>query len=376
MRIHFITEGGLARDGENADLPFLCAIVKRLVVAHEVTVVTLRQYPQPCRYTRLGAQVINVGIAPRGFHRLEPALRRWRLWRALRGTPPPDIVHAFWIGAGSNLAFDHPTAGTAPRVVYNAGGELIALEDIAYGGMRHPGGRSAAARAFREADVLLTGCEEAYLRIPATAKQRKLLPLYPDTTLFRRDAAALAGQSGHVLTVANINRVKDPGTLLRAFAIAAERVPNARLTWCGLDTLNGEAQRLARDLGISERVRFAGLVPYEELPAYYHEAQVYLQSSRHEGQGVAVCEAAAAGLALVGTEVGILRDLATRRCALAVPPQDPQALGETLAHVLTKPDLRAELRRNAATWAATHTVEETVHGLETLYKDLIRKPRA
>ena len=69
MRIHFVTEGGLARDGENADVPFLCAIVQRLAVEHEVTVIALRQYPRPCRYTRLGAEVINLGNAPRLMRR-------------------------------------------------------------------------------------------------------------------------------------------------------------------------------------------------------------------------------------------------------------------------------------------------------------------
>lgn len=368
MRIHLILPGGVARPGENADIPAICALIERLAARHEVTVFLLRQYPAPCAYTRLGARVVNLGAVPRGLGRVSGWVRRRRLVRALRGRPAPDIVHAFWIGPASDLALGHPAAATVPRVVSIAGGELVALEQIGYGGLRAPEGRLAAARAFAGADAVLAGSAAMLAHVPIGAKRRMLCPLYPESALFARKSP---GEANHVLTVSNVNAVKDPDTLLRAFAHAVQRVPSAQLTWCGLDTLDGMAHRLAASLEIADRVTFTGLLRYEELPARYHAAQVYVQASCHEGQGVAVCEAAAAGLAIVGTAVGILPELAEAGAAVAVPPGDAEALGDALAALLLDAPARERLTENAAAWAAPRTAETTAQAVETLYRELL-----
>lgn len=371
MRIHVVAPGGIGRAEDNADVPALCALVAQLAERHDVTAILLFQYPGACAYERLGARIINLGSLPFTPGRAGPWLRRVRLRRLLSGAPPPDVVHAFWIGAASNLALAHAAARRAPCVVSVAGGELIALEDIGYGGARTAEGREAAARAFADAHAVCVGCEESLARVPATCSRQLLAPLYPDTAAFQRGPGAVPQGPGHILTVSNINPVKDPETLLRAFAIAARRVPNAHLTWCGLDTLDGATQRLAASLGIGDRVTFTGLLRYEELPRHYHAAQVYVQASRHEGQGVAVCEAAAAGLAVVGSDTGILRDLAAAGGALAVPPRAPEALGEALVQLLEDTALRAGITGKATAWAAAHTARHTAQAIESLYASLL-----
>lgn len=371
MRIHLITPGGLSRPGEHADIPVLCELTARLAREHDVTAILLRQYPGPCEYSRFGARIINLGAVPRGLGRVATWWRGRRLAALLGDAPAPDIVHAFWIGPSSDLAFSHPTAGGAKRLVTTMGGELIALDDIGYGGMRTRQGRAAAARSFARADAVVALCEESLERVPATVKRRVLLPLYPDIAPHRRAPASPPGEPGHVLTVSNINRIKDPETMLRAFAYVAGRVPGARFTWCGIDTLNGSAQRRAGELGIADRVFFAGAQIYEALPARYHAAQVYLQASRNEGQGVAVCEAAAAGLAIVGTDTGILRALAAAGGALAAPVGDHEALGEALVRALTDAELRGQLGEKAAAWATTRTADHTAQAVESLYEELL-----
>ncbi len=52
-------------------------------------------------------------------------------------------------------------------------------------------------------------------------------------------------------------------------------------------------------------IQFHGFMENLSLLTFYQQAHVLVQSSRHEGQGVAVCEAAAAGVPTVGTAVGL-----------------------------------------------------------------------
>lgn len=375
MHIHLISPGGIGRPGDNNDVPVLCELTARLAKRHDVTAILLRQFPAPCEYTRLGARIINLGAIPTGLNRVATWWHRRRLAAFLRGTPAPDIVHAFWIGPASDLALAHPTARHAPRLASILGGELLALHDIAYGGLRTRQGRASAARAFAHADAILALCEETLERVPATVKYRGLSPLYPDIAPHRRTPDSPPSEPGHILTMSHINHIKDPNTMLRAFAHAAERVPNARFTWCGIDTLNGTAQRIAHDLGIADRVHFTGTQPYAALPGRYHAAQVYLQASRNEGQGVAVCEAATAGLALVGTHTGILRDLAAAGAALTAPIGDHEALGNALVRALTDASLRDALTQKAMAWTATRTADQTAQATEALYEELRAKLR-
>jgi phosphatidyl-myo-inositol dimannoside synthase len=59
-------------------------------------------------------------------------------------------------------------------------------------------------------------------------------------------------------------------------------------------------EALAADLGLTERVRFVGLVGSEELPDYFRLADVFVMPSTGEGFGIVFLEAIASGIAVIG----------------------------------------------------------------------------
>ncbi len=65
--------------------------------------------------------------------------------------------------------------------------------------------------------------------------------------------------------VASLNRVKDQTTLLRALASLMRSGVNFEMNVVGEDTLNGEMQAMAAELGLSERVRFLGFLTQRQL---------------------------------------------------------------------------------------------------------------
>jgi glycosyltransferase involved in cell wall biosynthesis len=121
--------------------------------------------------------------------------------------------------------------------------------------------------------------------------------------------------------------------LLRAFEIVSQSIPYARLTIAGVGPLQNDLTVLTNELGITARVTFAGNVPHDHLPALYQNADVFVQSSRHEGQGMALLEAAACGCAVCGTNVGALADLAAQNAAHVCAPNDAPAMAETMLRV-------------------------------------------
>ena len=96
--------------------------------------------------------------------------------------------------------------------------------------------------------------------------------------------------------------------------------------------------QLAAQLGVGDRVSFLGQVPRNEMPARYRAARLLLVTSRHEGQSMVAVEAAASGIPVVGTRVGVLPDLGSG--ALTVPLGDEAALVTAAAMVLDDPARR------------------------------------
>jgi glycosyltransferase involved in cell wall biosynthesis len=76
------------------------------------------------------------------------------------------------------------------------------------------------------------------------------------------------------------------------------------------------------------------------------QAHLFLQSSLHESQGVALSEAAAAGVATVGIGVGLVPELASG-AAWAFPVGDHEALAEGIIGLLDDPARRQQLGRAA-----------------------------
>jgi glycosyltransferase involved in cell wall biosynthesis len=120
---------------------------------------------------------------------------------------------------------------------------------------------------------------------------------------------------------------KDQATLLRAFAIVAARMP-ARLLILGNGPLQGELEDLAAELGIADRVRFAGFIG-NPLP-YFKRAAAVVLSSRYEGLGNVLIEAMACGTPVITTDCpyGPGEIVDGGRFGRLVPVRDPQALAD------------------------------------------------
>lgn len=128
---------------------------------------------------------------------------------------------------------------------------------------------------------------------------------------------------------------------------------------------------LAGSLGLAAGADFVevGTVPDDEMPAWYHAADVLAFPSVKEGFGLAVVEAMAAGLPVVTSDLPVFREyLVHGRDALLVPPGDAAGIAAAVASVLGEADLRARLaaagRRVAARfgWDASATRHRELYG--------------
>jgi len=111
-------------------------------------------------------------------------------------------------------------------------------------------------------------------------------------------------------------------------------------------------RRQAQDLGLADRIHFAGPRTGPELDAAYAAADLLVLASRAETYGMVVTEALARGIPVLASAVAGLPEALGRAPdgtvpGLLVPPEDPAALADALRRWLTEPHLRHRLRRSA-----------------------------
>lgn len=365
MKLAFILTGGLHPSGREEVIPGWLALLERMAQRHEVHAFTLRHLSEPSTYALRGFTVHDLG---------KPAGRvaQWqRLRRALTQSGPFDMLHGFWADPGGLMAALAGRRFRTPSVVSCDSGEFSAIDDIGYGLQRTARGRALVGTAC----FLATRLHVTTRYMERLAAERGYfaarIPMGIDAGAFRGLSRPDEGPQWRLLQVASLNRVKDQTTLLDAVAVASRDI-DVQLDLVGEDTLGGALQSYAAARGVADRVTFHGFKPFDELPRFHQAAHVYVQSSRHEGAAVAVLEAAAAGLPVIGTRVGYVSDWGSNR-AVVVDPANPAALARAIVETLRDRERRERMAANARAFAETHDVDWTVRELEELYEGLIEQ---
>ena len=137
---------------------------------------------------------------------------------------------------------------------------------------------------------------------------------------------------------------KDWPTLLRA-AAQMPTTSAARVLVAGQGPLREELVRLAREVGVQERVNFLG--PRDDIPDLLAAADGLVLSSSYEGLPNIILEAMAAARPVVATSVGGVTELVSSATGRVVPAGDSDRLAQAMCEVAALPDQGRSLGRAA-----------------------------
>jgi glycosyltransferase involved in cell wall biosynthesis len=364
MKIAIVLPGGVDRSGEERIIPAFVALIARLARRHSVHVFALHQEPLPASWSLVGATIHNIGAGR----------TVWRAIQAIRAEHhlgPFDVVQAIFSGHCGVIAVAAAKLLGRPSLVHIAGGELVALASIDYGGRRKWRGRLREALVLRAADVVTAASAPILDALSGLGIRAQRVPLGVDTADWRTLAPRARG-SGPIrfVHVASLNRVKDQPTLLRALAKLAKAGVDFELRIVGVDTLDGDIHHLARDLGLEQRIHFLGFRTQRELRPLMASADLLVMSSLHEAGPLALLEAAVAGVPSVGTAVGHFVEWAPD-AALAVPVGDADALANAISRLTDDDGLRMRIAAEAQRRALVEDADHTAASFQALYADLV-----
>jgi len=212
----------------------------------------------------------------------------------------------------------------------------------------------AEDRVFVADHAVDNGVYSRQVEAVETEKLRRKLGVSPETKI--------------VLYLGRLEATKGLEYLIEGFA--ALHTKNAVLVISGTGSSRPALERLVRNKGIEQEVRFTGYVPARESICYYAAAWVYVLPSvttanSKEPWGLVVNEAFNQGVPVIATDaVGAAAGGLVRHGenGFVVPERNAAALAGALNQVLESPDLRSRLSRNArsliATWDQEHMVDQ------------------
>jgi glycosyltransferase involved in cell wall biosynthesis len=364
MRIALVVPGGVDRSGEYRVIPALLALIGRLSLHNEVHVFALNQQAQACDWNLAGARIHNIGLR-------HTRVRAVRAICSMHRSLPFDLVHAIWSGACGLVAVTAAKILAIPSLVHIAGGELVALQQIGFGGRLTWRGRLREALVLRVANSV-TAASAPVLEIAANlGLSAQRLPLGVDLRNWpaRNPARRDRGRPARLIQVASLNRVKDQSTLLRALAALRASGSSFEMAIVGEDTLKGEMQALAAQLRLSDIVRFHGFLTQRQLRPVVEASDLMIVSSRHEAGPLALLEAAVVGVPTVGTAVGHIAEW-TPQAAVAVPVGDHAGLAAAISQLLDDEDHRLCVAGEALRRATRENADYTAERFQALYSSL------
>jgi glycosyltransferase involved in cell wall biosynthesis len=152
-------------------------------------------------------------------------------------------------------------------------------------------------------------------------------------------APRIAGKaSARIVSVGSLDSNKAQSNLIIALVDLVKRYKSIELYIVGEGPERAALRALARNLGISERVRFFGSISPEKVPDVVYAADVLVVSSLYETFGLAAAEALALGTPVVSTPCGGPSDIIASSDGVIVAERSPAALAAGIAHVIENPE--------------------------------------
>ena len=349
--------------------PFALRLSKHLLPYFDVTVLTPAVRGAPQKETLQGLNVQRFHYFwPRFLERLADGAilenlsrNRWlylqvpflllfelvallRLARAKR----PAAIHAHFFIPQGIVAVLVGRILNIPVVITGHGADVCGLR----GRLWHTLRKAVSSRA----EVITVVSRDMATKLPRVTSLRgeppNVMPMGVETEHFAAEPEPGENSDLAVLFVGRLAKKKGVEYLLRAFPDVLSRHPDARLLLVGDGPCRAELETMSSQLGVADRVRFAGAQPAAALPRFYRSSDIFVlpsvvaRSGDTEGLPAVLLEAFAAGRPAVATSAGGIPEVVIHgRTGLLVEPESPPALAAAINQLLDSP---AQARRMGA----------------------------
>jgi release factor glutamine methyltransferase len=375
MRIALFSNGFPDRD-DGSFTPAVIDTLRRLSEKHEISVFAFggMQPVEKKTYRFDRVRVVATGsITVWNFGWKAASLLRTGL--RLHREQPFHLAHGLW-HVGSLVAVLFGRLARCPVLLSMLGGEAAALPELDYGVILKPHWRLILRKCFAEANAITAGSryyvEMLGKTFPQAKKKITLAPLGIDP-----GGSSISADSPNdkllLLNVAALQPVKNISLVLRM--VSRLDPGDWRLAIAGTGPMDASLRLEIVRHGLQEFVHLEDWTRTDLFRRQLTRYDLLISLSAHEAQGMAMIEAASAGLPILATRVGAAEELASLGAAV-VFVNDPQEAFAPLTHCLQNlRDLQQRARASAAKIRAHYDLAVTVRRFEELYEEVAHNDR-
>ncbi|MBN1254711.1 MAG: glycosyltransferase [Deltaproteobacteria bacterium] len=176
--------------------------------------------------------------------------------------------------------------------------------------------------------------------------------------------------------IARIAPIKDHKTFLEAVKIVHKEYPEAvfLIVGGGAPSLMDDLRRLTKELGVEEKVIFAGM--RNDVPELLQIIDIVCSSSSHgEAFSNSIAEAMAAGKPVIVTDVGDMAEVVKDgECGFVIPPRHPKALAKRIIEFLSDEETRKTMGAMARERIEkNYAIDSLIKKTEQVYQCLLEK---
>ncbi len=267
-----------------------------------------------------------------------------------------DIIHSHWVLPNGPIGLFGKACAHAPLFVSLHGSDI-------YFAQKNPLFAAVARQVFQNAQGVTACSPELYesaLNLGAHPVSTHLILWGADPEIFDfcssksalREKMSLEQETQIVLALGRLVGKKGFDVLIRAMPEVLAACPKTCCIIAGAGPEESRLKTLAANLGVTDRVRFPGFIPWNQVPEYLHLSDLFVAPSIHDagnldGLPTVILEAMAAGKPVVASNVaGIPLVVIHNETGLLVPEKDQNALTDAICRLLKNGELRDQLGKN------------------------------
>lgn len=132
-----------------------------------------------------------------------------------------------------------------------------------------------------------------------------------------------------------------------------------------------EIERFTKENGLSKRVHIISNVPFNDLPALYQSADIFVYPSRFEGFGIPVIEALYSGVPVVAATGSCLEEAGGPN-SIYIHPDDIAGMVSAFKRIYTEPELKKDMVEKGLEFAQQFSEIKQAGEIINIYKELMK----
>jgi colanic acid/amylovoran biosynthesis glycosyltransferase len=210
-------------------------------------------------------------------------------------------------------------------------------------------------KAFAYASGLISVSHDmvdALKQLGAPAGKITWCPCGVDTAAF--PLIDISNNGPNFISIGRFVEKKSPASVIKAFQLVANKIPEAKLVMVGNGPLFEESQNLVKELQLENKITLTGVLKPNEIRELMASSRCFVQhsvtaqSGDKEGTPVTILEASSSGLAVVSTlHTGIKDAVINGETGYLVPEHDIEQMAERMIAIASSVDLAVKLGKAA-----------------------------